>query len=110
MLKSLTLRLFAIMLVLSGTSVPPATAEPRRGDFFWDLVLEVDAAPDPVTSGGQVTLTFTARNDGQDPANPTLINTSTPEGTTFASAQISSGDVVAPQPGGTGEIQGIVED
>jgi hypothetical protein len=102
MFKHSGLRLFAVALLVSGTFVSPAAAGPR-GSLLADLTLDASAAPDPVASGAQVTVTFTVGNNGPDPGGA-VVTTSTPDGTTFASATSSSADVAAPSPGATGTI------
>lgn len=103
MVNSFALRLFAILILVSGTCVPPAAAGPR-GPELVDFALTAAAEPDPVDAGGQVMVMFTVRNNGPDSGGGATVTTTTPAGTTFASATSSSAQIQGPSPGGTGSI------
>jgi uncharacterized repeat protein (TIGR01451 family) len=65
-----------------------------------DLRVELEAAPEPVTSGGPLTYTAELANHGPDAADEAQAVVVLPEGTTFvgASATASSGTCTPPGP------------
>jgi uncharacterized repeat protein (TIGR01451 family) len=97
--------LLVIALALAGANVRRAAADTRRGGpSGYDLALALDASPDSVQSGEQVTVTLSASNAGPGAAAPVTVEISTPEGTTFASASSDGATIAAPSPGGTGAV------
>ncbi|HEV7758668.1 MAG TPA: hypothetical protein VGO78_06750 [Acidimicrobiales bacterium] len=64
-----------------------------------DLGIELDAAPEPVASGGQLTYGVTVTNGGPDTADDASVGLLLPEGVTFDGATASSGTCAATVPG-----------
>jgi uncharacterized repeat protein (TIGR01451 family) len=63
-----------------------------------DLGVELDASPEPVASGGQLTYEVTLTNDGPDTADDTTVGLLLPARTTFDGATTSAGTCTAPTP------------
>ena len=79
---------------LTGTGVSPAA----------DLAVSISATPNPVKSGGKITYTITAFNDGPSTATNVLLNDTLSSQSTFVSARPSQGSCVTPTRGATGTI------
>lgn len=70
-----------------------------------DMSLTNTPSSTTVISGGTVTYTYVATNNGPDAVTNVAISTTTPAGTTFVSATSSGGGVItAPAVGGTGAV------
>jgi len=67
-----------------------------------DVSLTGAASPEPVTAGGELTYTLSARNNGPDAASNVAISVTLPNGTTFVSTSGSS--CTAPQVGAGGTV------
>ncbi len=101
-------RILSACLVAAVLAAMPLTArsvQPRLGPMHYDLTTEIEGSPEPVGTGEQLTLTITVTNNGDILADPVLVQSATPAGTTFASVSSSNGLVTTPNVGGTGAIE-----
>ncbi len=100
--RRFTSRLFVLALTVLGSAprdvlaITPALASSggdrdiRGGSLANTSLTKVDA-PDPVTSGTDLTYTIVASNEGPDPALSAVVNDVLPAGTTFVSMSPPSG-------------------
>jgi uncharacterized repeat protein (TIGR01451 family) len=77
--------------------------------FFVKVVLSADMsitnkAPTSVTSGGTISYSIVAKNNGPDTASTVVVSTATPTGTTFSSVTPNGGSCTAPPVGSTGPV------
>jgi uncharacterized repeat protein (TIGR01451 family) len=63
-----------------------------------DLVVDLDAAPDPVTPGGRLTYALAVTNHGPDPADDATAALLLPEGVGYDGATSTAGTCAAPTP------------
>ncbi len=100
-------RTIALLSVLALTIISPAVAKSdSRGEVNpYDLVVSVAGSPEPVGTGELLSLTISVVNTGTGLADPVLIRTSTPEGSTFESASSTNGIVQHPDLGATGTVE-----
>jgi uncharacterized repeat protein (TIGR01451 family) len=89
----------------SSSSNLGATDTNGRADIYLaiyraaDLGIELDASPEPVASGGQLTYELAVTNGGPDTADDASVGLLLPEGVTFDGATASSGTCAATVPG-----------
>ncbi len=69
-----------------------------------DISLTKTASPDPVATGGQITYTVTATNNGPDTPDSITITDALPAGVIFVSATGGAAAVPDPAPGSTGGV------
>ena len=85
----------------TATATPTPTQTPLPGADL--TVLKVDT-PDPVATGGNITYTITATNNGPGAATSVVVNDPLPNGTTFVSCSSSLGSCSGPNVGLNGLV------
>ncbi|MBK6428769.1 MAG: DUF11 domain-containing protein [Blastocatellia bacterium] len=93
-----------VATVLVATPLTARSVQPG-GPNPYDLTIEIEGSPEPVGSGEQLTLTITVVNTGAGLADPVLVQSATPAGTTFASIMSTNGLTTHPDVGATGPVE-----
>jgi uncharacterized repeat protein (TIGR01451 family) len=89
----------------TATATPTVTPTPLPGADL--TVLKVDT-PDPVATGGNITYTITATNNGPGVAANVVVNDPLPNGTTFVSCNSSLGSCSGPNMGENGLVTATI--
>lgn len=92
-----------VVLLLACAPVS-VRSEPRAGAVPYDLTVSIVGSPEPVGHGDVLSLEITVVNLGAGIADPVLVQTSIPDGTTFEAASSTNGIVHHPEVGSTGDV------
>jgi uncharacterized repeat protein (TIGR01451 family) len=105
MTKKSSLAALVTLALILATPMTARSFKPRAVPMSYDLTTEIEGSPEPVGTGEQLTLTITVTNNGDILADPVLVQSATPAGTTFASASSTNGIVTTPDVGASGPIE-----